>query len=654
MRPYSRCACVLAVAGAALPLITTPKAQAYPPDATVIATRFLLTGPAATGAPVPGLPAATQAAANANGVTVTWNNPFAGQPGLASNPAIDNAGNVVFYGQMAVTSYTDPDTLATTYLVNSSNANTAFYASAASGYAFNQIQIVARDGSSSSPTTGTTTTSPLLGGPTPSTTGGANWTLNSTSGGAGMNAGVSITAGGRVNVSAALNGTGATNNVNNQAVFSGLPGSIAEVVRRGTAAPGLTATNLNTAFNIAVTNNGGSINDNGQMVVQSALVSAGAGSNVVTSGTGQNDSAIFLMGPGGGSLIAQRGDSPAFLNGAVFGAFTSNPGNNGINAAGDVMFTNTLATGAGFGTTPATSTNNQTLMVKPASGPLSLVARSGSAAVVNGNAETFATSGAFNTPGTNNSVGPAFNNSGRLVYAGKFQASANITANTNDQALQSWKNGVTSTLVQTGQTAPGTGGAVFSDLGAGFAKHTLSNADGLAFIASLSGAGITASNNSALFFKDLASNSIPQLIAQTGMTAPGAGGATFASNINGLVINARNTIVFSATLSDTRSGLFAYSPAWGLQPVLFTKDTWLLGANYPIASFNYLLFGNGNGGVLSFNDNDQLALGVTSSTAVGGIGANYANVVLTVPAPAAGGLALAGLAAATRRRRRRR
>lgn len=655
MRSTPRRALMLAIAGSALPLTMAHTALAYPPDASVIALRYKLTGPATNPAPVPGLPAATQTAADGAGFTITWNQPFSGSNGLSTLPGLDNAGNIAFYGQIATTTFTNPDTFQSETFVNSTNQNAVFYSSAASNYAFNQIQIIARDGSASSPVSSTSTTAALRGGPTPTIAGTTGWTLNGSSGGNGINAGVSMTAGGRVNLSATVNGSGATANVNNTAFFSGQPGAISAVVRRGTAAPGTTLANFNTAFNFSAINNGGSVNDSGQMLVQSALTSAGAGTDVVTSGTAQNDSGVFIAGAGGGSIVARRGESPAILNGAVFGAFTSNPGSNAINAAGDVMFTNTLATGTGFGSTPATTSNNQVLLAKPASGPLAVVARTGSSVTVSGNTETFTTSGAFATPGTNNSVGPAFNNSGRLVYAGKFQASVNITANTNDQALQSWKNGVTSTLVQTNQVAPGTGGAVFSDLGAGFAKHTLSNTDGLAFLATLSGSGISsgsAGNSQALFFQDVAAGGLPQLIAQAGMIAPGGGGATFTNNtMNGLVINARNTIVFSSSLSDGRTGLFAFSPAWGLQPVMFTKDTWLLGANYPVASFNYSLFANGNGGVQGFNDSDQLALGVGSSTAVGGIGTNYAIVVVTVPAPAAGSLALLGVGALARRRR---
>lgn len=664
MRLQSRCALMAAAAGTALPLLLAGSVFGQI-TTNVITVRNNLAGPApaagTANGPVPGLPAAQQNLANAAGVVISWNNPQFGSSGLSSNPVIDAFGNVAFFGQIASTSVTDPDTLSLTQIINTSNQNCVFWSSAAGNWAPSAVQIALRDGSSASPATSTATgsTVALQGGPTPSNPN--NWVLNSTSGGNGLAAGrLNMAPNGVMFVGGAMNGSGATSTTNS-AAFTGVPvvaggpagPAISQMMVQSQAAPGTVLANLNTApggisgFN--------QVNPSGQMAFQSTLVSAGAGSDVITAaGSTQNNSALFVMGPGGGTLVARQNDQPSFLGGAAFGALNTNPGNTHINASGNLAFTATLATTQG--TTPATAANNSALLAYTG-GSLNLIGRSGTTVPVpvNGNTESFLTTNqAFTLSGTNNSSGESWNNNSRLAYTGKFAPSANITANVNDQALMTWQGGTTSIVYQTGvSTVPGVAGATtFSSVGG--SNVSQNNQNHLAFAGTMTiGGGITSANNQGLWFlSNPASPASASLVAQSGTVAPGSGGALFGGGFNGLIMNGNDTIIFQNTLTNGLAGLFAWNPAYGLVNLLYVGDRNVLGNNYPVSSFGYLLTGNGSGGVSSFNDSDQLALGIGSTAAVGGLGNNFAIVVMHVPAPGAASLGLIGLAAMARRRRR--
>jgi hypothetical protein len=663
MRLQSRCACVLAAAGAAAPLVFAGSVQAQI-TTNVVCVRNALAGPApaagTANGPVPGLPAAQQNMANSAGVIISWASPQFGTQGLASNPVIDGFGNIAFYGQIASTSVLDPDTLAQTQIINTSNQNTVFWSSAAGGWSPSAVQIALRDGSAASPATSAAvgSTVALQGGPTPSNPN--NWVLNSATGGNGIGANrISMAPNGRMYVGGTLNGAGATSTTNS-AAFTGVPAvagapagpAIAQAMVQGQAAPGTTLANFNTAA--GGLNNFNQVNPSGQMMFQSTLVSGGAGTDVVTTGTGQNDSALFVMSPSGGSLVARRNAQPSFLSGAAFGAFSSNPGGNQINAAGDMIFTNTLSTTQG--SVPATSSNNAVLCAS-VGGSLNLIGRSGTPVPVpvNGNTENFITSGqAFTLSGTNNSSGEPWNNNSRLAYTAKFAPSANITASVNDSALMTWQGGTTSLLYQAGvSSVPGVAGAsTFSSVGG--SNVAQNNLNHLAFAGTMNvGGPITSSNNQGLWFlADPANPATAIPIVQSGMVAPGSGGALFGSGFNGVVMNNNDTIIFQNTLSNTIAGLFAWNPSWGLVDLLLKGDTNVLGPNYPVSAFGYSLAGNGSGGVDSLNDLDQLALGVSSAATSGAIANNFAVVVMHVPTPGAGVLGMIGLVAMARRRRR--
>ncbi len=597
----------------------------------VIATRFdLATG---TASQVPGLPQSQIDDAAAAGAVISWSNPAFGSPGLSNASVIDNAGNVAFYGQINQPISGPPPLLQP--IITRENQNAVFYSSAASNYAYNDIQIVARDGTSNPAPGG------VLGGPTPSNPN--NWVLNSTSNQNGINAGVGMSSSGTMLVTGQLNGAGATSS-NNTAFFTGGPSSLEQAAIRSQPAPGTSGAMFNTNLNFSAINN--SVNPSGQVPFSSALT----GGDTVTSGAGQNDSGMWVGSPSGISLVMRRGGSVPDGSGAVFGAMTTNPGNSRINASGNVVFSNNLSTTDG--TTPATVANDAGLYTN-VGGSLQTVAREGFA--VGGSSslasETYlSNTGTFGLPQANVSS-QALNNNGTILYGAKFNDSGSINS-TNNEALMVWSSGSAAPIFQTGTTAvPGVSGATFANLGFGNTQARINNNESIVFTGAMNvdGVNVTAANDQGVWFGDTSGTA--QLIAREGMAAPGGGGATFGNGFFGVIMNNADMVIFQNSLSDGRNGWFAWGEDFGLIDVAIAGDTSILGANYPLSSIGFVSTSNGDGGVMSFNDNGLFTFIATSSG--GPLGNNGAIVVAQIPTPASGVLAGLGLLAGATRRRRR-
>lgn len=627
----------LALAAGTVMTLTAAQFALAGQSVRIVESRFNLQTGVANA--VPGVTAAEAAAAATAGTYIQWFNGAVGQsPALTTAASIDQFGNVAYYGKMAVLTGAPP-TLSP--IISASNQLAIFYAP---HYNYNADWMVARDGT---PSSGVPS-----GGPTPSNPN--NWVLNNLSAtpGNGLAAGVGMSSNGRMLITGQLRDPvtlANSTNTNNTAFFTGFANSLAETARRSDAAPGTTLANYNTSLNFSPINS--QVNPNGQVFFSSALTSAGAGTDVVTSGLTQNDSAAFIEGPSGSSLVARRGDSPAFLSGAAFGALTTNPGSQTINANGDVLFGHTLSTTQG--TTPAT-TSNDTVIVAKVGSSLQLVAREGGAVTVNGNPETYL-AGQSLSNGLS-SLGQTWNNNGRAIYGAKFTPSANITAGSNDLGIMSWQGGVSNVVVQSGLTVVphSFGSGTLSDLGSLSNSQTrINNNDNFVFSGVLATGGtITTANDAGLWYASATNSNPTQLIVQEGMSAPGFGAATFGSGFFGVVTNNADMVVFQNTLSNGVASLWGWGASFGLINLTFNGDTSILGANYPVSNFNYLSTGNGNGGVYSFNDNGDLVLTIGSAGIGGAFGSNGAIVVINVPAPAVGSLALLGLGAFASRRRR--
>ncbi len=684
LRFQSRCASILSAAGAAASLLVVSGAMAQV-SAVVVQTRKDLNTGASSA--VPGLPAATLnaiAAANAaNGTNnrVVWNEPTTANPGFspnAGNPVIDAAGNVYFPGTMAQNSFTDPDTLATVFVTGGtsnfspngqSNNRGLFFASAASGWANSAITMIARDGSTSSNTTGPTNTSPLLGGMSAPLTGvPAGSVLNGTGNAAGMSTSIVVAPNGKVMfnslVAPYVNTTTGTGTNIGASFFTGNNSGFAASGLNGDALNGTAGATLSLTASQTSTQN--AVNNAGQF----AWVAVPAGGDTITAtGPQQNNSGIWRFSPTGNVKVMRRGDAApgavdsAAGSGAAFGG--TNPNNNSlrINSGGDVLFNANLATTsvpAGF--TGATAERGGVTYYKPSSGALQLVAQSGTPV------PGLAGVNYLNTSAPAVLSPQVMNNSANLVFNAKFNPSsaavnpsAGITANTNDQAIMKWTpGGGGQVLFQTGATsAPGVASATFRDLGFSNTQTKLNNQGHFSFAGSLTlGGGVVSGNDTGLWLGDGSAGGAA-LLARAGDVAPGMGGLLFGSGFNGVIMNNADQIIFQNTTKDASGNagpavLFAYGPTFGLIPLFAQGNTTLLGANYPISSSlaSYNSNSNGDGGVLSLNDSGQFTFFANSAGAGGAFGANNVLMVMQIPAPGAGALALLGLAAANRRRRR--
>ncbi len=180
--------------------------------------------------------------------------------------------------------------------------------------------------------------------------------------------------------------------------------------------------------------------------------------------TSANNSGIFTSE----ALVARAGNAAPGTDEPVFLGF----GRPSLNDAGETAFRGFLTGG------DVTSENNQGIFTSGA-----MVARAGDAA-----------------PGTGGAVfslfnDPALNNIGVTAFFGEFIGAGVTTA--NDSGLFS----ADALIVREGDVAPGAGGAVFGNLSAG-AVHSplaLNDAGDVAFLAEITGTGVTVENDRGIF-----------------------------------------------------------------------------------------------------------------------------------------------------------
>lgn len=244
-------------------------------------------------------------------------------------------------------------------------------------------------------------------------------------------------------------------------IWSTRSGSLSPVFVCGSQAPGLPA-------GVVIDDLGTpAMNDNGQTVFAGLL-----------KGTGVTDAnRVALYSEGGGSLapVARSGSqAPGTLLGVNFKSFYSF---SVINNAGRVTFMGSLA---GLGVTEG---SNDVGIWSNASGNLSLIARSGSAAP--------------NTP-----IGVVFNGfspdsvvmngAGRVAFIGYLRGSG-VTEAVNDTGIWSQGGGNLTLVARAGSQVPGMANGVVFDT---FFSMAMNSAGRVAFQAQIKGPGITYQQNS--------------------------------------------------------------------------------------------------------------------------------------------------------------
>ncbi len=227
--------------------------------------------------------------------------------------------------------------------------------------------------------------------------------------------------------------------------------------------------------------------------------------------------------------VAVTGDVAPDTGGATYDAF----GLVVLNLAGEAAFTATLVQEG------AVDASNDLGMWSEGTGALALIQRRGSPAV--GTAATWATAIAP----------PAFNDAGQVGFL----------AFTNGGPIGIWSEG-SGALAAAAVTGTQAGGVpAGQNYAASLSEPSFNDAGQVAFHGTLSGTGVTLSNDRAVWVGGPVGPLA--LAAREGEAAPGAGGATF-SDFEGTLLNAGGDVSFRATLSDGGSGIWA-GPAGAVQ-----------------------------------------------------------------------------------------
>ncbi len=282
----------------------------------------------------------------------------------------------------------------------------------------------------------------------------------------------------------------------------------------GDVAPGTTAGVNFSGFNLPVVNGAG----------QTAFLANLTGTGV----TSANDRGIFSEGSGSGlALVAREGDmAPGTSAGVNFSGFNSPV----LNGAGQTAFSADL-TGAGV-----TSANDRGIFSEGGGLGLALVACEGD-----------------NAPGTTAGVNfsstgfssPVLNGAGQTAFLARLTGTGVTSA--NDQGIFSEGGGAGLALVaREGDNAPGTmSGVNFGGLG----SPVLNGAGQSAFLANLTGTGVTGANDRGIFSEGGGSGLA--LVAREGDIAPGTTAGVNFSGLGAPVLNGAGQTAFPAGLTGT-------------------------------------------------------------------------------------------------------
>lgn len=337
---------------------------------------------------------------------------------------------------------------------------------------------------------------------------------------------VRLGAGGHLALYATLNGE-FVDGTNNAGVWSGAtPATLVLAARSGDLVGAVIPGTLFTSVGIP------SINAQGALALSGIIAGSGVSST--------NDQVVFRGPPGALAVALREGAQAADAAAGVRYAALGVPG---INAAGRIALAGSLR---GTGVTAFSDTAAWT----DAGGAWSQVVRAGDPATGVPNAN-------ISIPGS-----PRINAHGRLVLLSALTG-AGINPS-SDLALWSNVGGALTLVAQKGAPAPGVGGGVVIS---GFGPFAL-NAQGLVvYRATLSGPGVDASNNTALFVWDALGT---RLVARTGTPIEVAGQARTPATIGVLLdsglqdgracsLSERGVLALQASFTDGGSAILTAS-----------------------------------------------------------------------------------------------
>ena len=339
----------------------------------------------------------------------------------------------------------------------------------------------------------------LKGQPAPGTSSGVNYiTFDSPR----------LNAAGQAAFFGVLTGSGVTS-ANINGVWSERSGSLALVARKGDPAPGTSSgvnfSNLNSPL----------LDGAGQTAFSCLLTGSGV--------TFANDGGIWSEGSGALTLVAREGNPASGTSSGVNYSELFTPV---LNSGGQTAFLTTL-TGSGV------TTANDRGIWSEGSGSLALVAREGDPA-----------------PGTSSGVNYNVINAPVLNGAGQTAFLANLTGSgvtpANVVGIWSEGSGSLALVARASDAAPGTPGGVNYS---GFFSPVLNGAGQTAFVAFLTGSGVTSANNSGIWSEGSGSLT---LVARMGDPAPGTPSGVNYSNFtspNTPLLNGAGQTAFLADLA---------------------------------------------------------------------------------------------------------
>ena len=227
-----------------------------------------------------------------------------------------------------------------------------------------------------------------------------------------------------------------------------------------------------------------------------------------------DDTGLWVGTPDAWQLIAREGDAAPGAGGALYSSLDTPV----INRDGRVAFGSRLSSSSG-------NSNEEGIWVGNP-GAVSLAVRTGDVAPGSGGARYFFL------------VSPQLNDAGQLAFGGGFTgAGAN---NTNNRGLWLGTPESPNLVVLTGDTAPGTGDAVYAIV----SGTALNNTGRIAFSGTTTGTGVNSGLDWGLW---TGPPDALTLAAREGDTAPGTGGATY-SSFGNLALNDAGQIAFDGSL----------------------------------------------------------------------------------------------------------
>jgi len=327
----------------------------------------------------------------------------------------------------------------------------------------------------------------------------------------------------------------------NISIWSEGRGALALIARKGEQAPGtLPGVNFVGLSNPA-------LNNVGQTAFSGTLKGPGVGLS--------NDRGVWSEGGGAGvAIVARDGDqAPGASTGVTFSTFTGAQ----LSDAGQVAFFSRLV-GTGV-----TSSNDQSIWKAGGGTSLSLVARTGGSAADTSGGVVFASLS-----------GPKQNDAGQIAFGGTLSG-AGVTSS-NSRGIWSDAGGAGQSLVaRSGDQAPDAPGGVNFSFFA-FGGPEISSAGKTTFLARLTGAGVTDSNDFGIWSERVGAGL--EMVVRTGDHAPGTPTGINFSDLSFPKLSSVSQTLFGATLagpgvtSSNNKGLWAEDATSNLTLVARTGD----------------------------------------------------------------------------------